>query len=305
MKRLATDQLGLKLISLLLGVSLWFAAAREQGAEFAFSIPIELREVPEGLEVVEESVQHVDVRVRGSAEILRRLTPQALTVGIDLTDAEPGEHVAYLSPEEVRAPFGVRVMRVTPTSVTLALDRTQQRIVQVLPRVLGSPAAGFELFNIELTPSQITVVGPASRVGELEQVTTEPVSAEGLREAYSRTVRVELDPLMRLEGLTSVELTLDVREERARSELSGVPMRVEPPGVRVRLDPDTILVVAEGPKSLIESLSAEDLEAVVYLEGLEAGRHDVVPIVRVRRPEDLALVRVLSVHPEEITARIE
>ena len=100
-------------------------------------------------------------------------------------------------------------------------------------------------------------------------------------------------------------MTLDVREERARSELPSVSMRTEPPGVRVRLDPNTIAVIAEGPKSLIESLSAEDLEAVVYLEGLKAGRHDVVPIVRVRRPEELALVRVLSVRPEEIAARIE
>jgi YbbR domain-containing protein len=305
MKRFATDQLGLKLVSLLLGVSLWFAVAREQGAEFAFTIPIELRDVPEGLEVVEETIQQVDVRVRGSSEILRRLTPQSLSVGIDLSDAEPGERVAYLSPEDVRAPFGVRVMRVTPTSVTLTLDRTLERTVQVIPRILGTPAAGFELFNIELNPREITVVGPASRVGELEQVTTEPVSADGLREPYSRTVRVELDPLVRLEGRTRVELTLDVREERARAEISGVPTRAEPRGIKVRLDPETVKVVAEGPRSVVESLTAQDLEAVVYLEGLAAGRHQVVPIVRVRRPEDLALVRVLSVQPKEVTARIE
>jgi YbbR domain-containing protein len=189
--------------------------------------------------------------------------------------------------------------------VTLVLDRTEERTVQVIPRILGSPAAGFELYNIELTPRQMTVVGPASRVGELEQVTTEPVSAEGLREPYSRTVRVELDPLVRLEGRSRVELTLDVREERARTEISGVPARAEPPGGNVRLEPDTIEVVAEGPKSLIESLSADDLEAVVYVEGLAPGRHDVVPIVRVLRQDDLALVRVLSVQPEEVTARIE
>ena len=91
---------------------------------------------------------------------------------------------------------------------------------------------------------------------------------------------------MRIQGLTSVELKLDVREERARREPPSVSMLTEPPDVRVRLDPDTIAVVAEGPKSLIESLSAEDLGAVVYMDGL-------------------ALVRVLSFRPEEIAARIE
>ena len=91
---------------------------------------------------------------------------------------------------------------------------------------------------------------------------------------------------MQIQGLMSVELTLDVREERSRREPPSVSMRTEPPGVRVRLDPDTIAVVAEGPKSLIESLSAEDLETVVNMEGL-------------------ALVRVLSFRPEEIAARLE
>ena len=39
---------------------------------------------------------------------------------------------------------------------------------------------------------------------------------------------------------------------------------------------------------MIEQLRAEDLEVEVRLDGLRAGRHQVVPIVHVIRPEELA-----------------
>lgn len=298
-----TDNLGLKLVALLLGFSLWYAVAREQGAEFAFSIPIELRNVPEGFEVVEESVQQVEVRLRGPAELLRRITPRDIRVGVDLSDAEPGERIAYLTPRDVEAPFGARVMRVTPTSVQLELDRTLQRTVEIIPRVSGAPAEGYELYDIELSPRTITIVGPAARLRGLDQITTQPVSAEGLREPYSRVVRVELDPLIRLERETDVEITLDVREERLRREFNEVPVEPVPGEVAARVQPQAIRVTVEGPKSFVENLNGEDVEAELPLEGLGPGTHRVVPFVRV--PGDIpGLVRVVALEPEEVEVRI-
>ena len=61
------DNLGLKLISLVLGFSLWYIVAGGQGAEIVLPIPLEYRNVPEGMEVIEESVQQVDIRLRGSS----------------------------------------------------------------------------------------------------------------------------------------------------------------------------------------------------------------------------------------------
>ena len=300
MRERLTENLGLKMLSLVLGITLWYAVARDQGAEFVFSIPVELRNVPEGLEVVEESAQQVDVRLRGPSEILRRLTPRDLRVGVDLSDAEPGERVAYLTPDDVAVPFGARVLRVTPASVQITLDRTLERTVNVIPRVSGAPAEGFELAGIELSPQVITVVGPATQVRSLEQVTTEPVSAEGLRQPYSRSVSLELDPLVRLEQESSVDLTLDVREVRLRKELAGVTVKPQPDGVDADLDPKTVWVLVEGPRSIVEQLRAEDLEAEVRLDGVAAGSHRVAAVVRVLRPDELAAIHIISVKPEEI-----
>jgi YbbR domain-containing protein len=298
------EHLGLKLVSLLLGFSLWYAVAREQEAEFSLSIPVELRDLPEGLEVIEESVQQVEVRLRGPAEILRRLTPQDVNVGVELGDAEPGERLAYLTPREVAAPFGARVMRVTPTSVRIILDRTVERTVEVIPRVVGSPAEGFELHHIDLSPQRIDVVGPASHVSGLEQVTTEPVSVDGLREPYSRLVRVELDPLVRVERELNVSLALDVREELGRREISGVAVRGIPEDRAARFTPGAVKVRVEGPKSLVEQLRAEDVLARVQLQDLATGRYEVAPTIVISSPAASA-IQVLSIEPQQIRVQIQ
>jgi YbbR domain-containing protein len=297
------EHLGLKLISLFLGFALWYAVAREQEAEFSLAIPIELRDLPEGLEVIEESVQQVEVRLRGPAEILRRLTSQDVNIGVELGDAEPGERTAYLTPREVSAPFGARVMRVTPTSVRIVLDRTVARTVDVIPRVVGSPAEGFELRHIGLSPEKIDVVGPASHVSGLEQVTTEPVSVDGLREPYSRMVRIELDPLVRIERELNVALALDVREEHGRRELS-VAVKGLPEDRAARLTPGTVRVRLEGPKSLVEQLRAEDLLAQLDLAALAPGRHSVAPAIVISSP-DAGAFQVLSIEPQQIRVQIQ
>ncbi len=298
------DQLGLKIVALLLGFSLWYAVAREQEAEFSLSIPIELRDLPEGLEVVEESVQEVEVRLRGPAEVLRRLTAQDVNVGVDLLDAEPGERLAYLTVKDVAAPFGARVARVTPTTVRIVLDRTVERSVEVIPRVVGSPAAGYELIDIDLSPQRIEVVGPSSRVEGLEQVTTEPISVDGLREPFSRLVRVELDPLVRVAREENVQLALEVREEWGRRELSGVAVKGVPADPPATLIPDTVRVEVEGPKSVVEGLRAEDLLAQVELKELGPGPHAVVPSIVISAP-DASAIQVISIEPEEVRVQIQ
>jgi YbbR domain-containing protein len=298
------EHLGLKLVSLLLGFSLWYAVAREQEAEFSLSIPVELRDLPEGLEVVEQSVQQVEIRLRGPAENLRRLSAQDVHIGVELEDAEPGERVADLTPRDVTAPFGARVMRVTPSKLELVLDRTVRRTVEVIPRVVGSPAAGFELHEIDLLPSTLDVEGPSSHVEDLAQVTTEPVSVDGLREPYSRRVRVEVDPLVRGEREMSVAVTLDVREQRLRRQFSGVSVKLVPEGRSARLAPGTVEVRVEGPRSLVEPLRPEDIVARVDTSSLAPGQHSLAPQVVIASASG-GVIEVLTVQPAEVQVLVQ
>ena len=291
---------GLKVISLILAVSLWYIVAGERSTEIVLSIPLEFQNVPEGLEVIEESAQQVDVRLRGSSELLRRLSPQEIQAAVDLTDALPGDNTVYLTPGQVDTPYGVRVMRVTPASVNLAIEPVSQRRVRAVPRVVGKPASGFVLANIALEPPEIMVSGPTSRLANLEQVATEPISAEGLRETYSQSLRVLIDdPFVRLPDGNTVEVTLEVQEERIQRELSPVPVSESPSSAKVTLTPASLKIVIAGPRSVVEKLRVEHLAARVIVDGLDPGDYRLAPQIEMRLPNG-ADIEIVSVVPEEV-----
>ena len=126
---------------------------------------------------------------------------------------EPGERIWFLGVESVEAPRRVQVMRVDPSQLVLSLERTFTGTVRLNPRVLGEPAAGYEIYRILIDPPQLDLEGPESRVADLEQLTTEPISAQGLRETYARRLQLEVDPALRPE-VRRVEVRLVIGEER-------------------------------------------------------------------------------------------
>jgi len=304
MRLAAFDNLGLKLVSVVLGFSLWYIVAGVEGTEMVVPVSLEFRNVPEGMEVLEESVQQVDIRLRGSSEILRRVSSQDIQARVDLSGAQLGGQSFFLNPENVDVPFGVRVLRVTPSTLNLKLDRTERHNVQVVPRVVGSPPADFELANIYLNPVEIEVIGPASRLEGLEQVTTEPVSVEGLRETYTQTVQVMLeDPYVRPTSAHGVEVTLEVREETAGKRLNDVTLTSYPATVDTKLTPPSVRVRIKGPKSLLGEITNEDLAARIDVGGLEPGTHRLAPEISFNRPE-LSAIAVVSIEPEQVRVQI-
>jgi hypothetical protein len=110
---------GLKLLSLGLAILLWMAVAGEQTVERGLRVPLELQRVPAGLELRGELPATIDVRVRGASGTLSRLSAGDVVVVLDLRDVEAGERFFELSPAQVRAPFAVDVVQVTPDSVVL------------------------------------------------------------------------------------------------------------------------------------------------------------------------------------------
>ncbi len=151
---------GLKLVSFGLAVSLWFVVSGEETVERGLRVPLELQQFPAGLELEGEPPATVDLRVRGDSGTLGRVGPGDVVAVLDLHGASAGRRLFHLTPEQVRAPFGVDVVQVSPTTVALSFERTATRQVRVVPSVDGKPAPGYVLGAIAADPSTVEVAGP-------------------------------------------------------------------------------------------------------------------------------------------------
>jgi YbbR domain-containing protein len=118
---------------------------------------------------------------------------------LDVRSARSGQRLFHLTTAEVRAPFGVEVVQVTPSNVSMLFEVSESKTVPVMPEVEGQPASGFTIDKITSEPAMVVVVGPSSALKTLSQATTEAVSVTGAKKTVIESVTVGVtDPSVRL-----------------------------------------------------------------------------------------------------------
>jgi YbbR domain-containing protein len=192
-------RLGLKIVSVILAALLWLVVSGEQTVERAIRIPLEYTNLPPQLELVGDPPTVVDVRVRGSSGTLSRIAPGELVAVLDVRSARSGQRLFHLTTAEVRAPFGVEVVQVTPSNISMLLEVSESKTVPIVPEVEGQPAGGFTVGQITSEPPTVVIVGPGSALKNLSQATTEAVSVTGAKKTVIESVTVGVtDPSVRL-----------------------------------------------------------------------------------------------------------
>jgi YbbR domain-containing protein len=126
------DQWQLKLLSLVFAVVLWvFVAAEDQG-DAVFTVPLDLRDVPSGMEVTLAN-ETVEVRVHGFRHVLDRVDERSLRAQVSLRDARPGELVLRVPSDAVVLPRGLQVLRINPPRIRATVEPASSRV----PRASG------------------------------------------------------------------------------------------------------------------------------------------------------------------------
>jgi YbbR domain-containing protein len=191
------------------------------------------------------------------------------------------------------------VVRLTPSIITLNIERTLQRTLSIRPRFLGAPAEGYEIAGFSCSPREVLVAGPASRVREVASAFTEPVSVEGARTTLVERVNIGLeDPVLRIQGSPRVRVTARIREASEKRTFESLPVAIR--GAPATVTPQRVTVVLTGPASIIARVSAEDVQA--YVEIGEAQPEGAVPVA-VAVASELPGVRVHQTDPVEVTVR--
>src|SRR5215831_712119 len=162
----------LKIVSLVLAAMLWMAVANQASSEIGLEVPLEYRNIPPQLEITGDMTNTIQIRLRGSSNVLKGITAKDVSTTIDVGKMRAGEKIVALSPQNVQTPFGTEVIRVNPSSVRFTLERTVTKTVDIVPTVAGQPANGFEVGQVFVNPNTVEVEGPESLVDMLSAVAT-------------------------------------------------------------------------------------------------------------------------------------
>jgi YbbR domain-containing protein len=133
----------LKLLALLVAAIVWFFVVSADRSQLGFAAPVEYVGLDGSHVVLGTPRETVDVQVEAARWAAARLTPASVRVRVDVSKLREGEHLVPLSTEQVEAPAGVQVLRVWPAAVRLTLASAAVKQVRVVPKLLGTPAAGW------------------------------------------------------------------------------------------------------------------------------------------------------------------
>jgi YbbR domain-containing protein len=269
---------GLKIMAVLLATALWFTVAGEQNVERTLRVPLEFRNKPVDLEILGDPPTTVDIRVLGSSALLSRTDAGEVVAVVDLTGARPGSRLFHMRTDEVRVPYGVDVLQLTPATIALELEKSARRTVQIVPAVEGDPAPGFVAGRVTSDPASVEVLGPESHIKGLAAATTEPVSIAGQRDTVTDTVTVGVpDASVRLVEPRSARVRVEVLPAPVERALSNVPIRWRNlnEGLTARVRPQTTTVTVRGRRAALDVMRAETIDAFVDLAGLGPGRYNL------------------------------
>lgn len=268
--------IGLKFLSICIAGLLWLGVAGERVVERALRIPLEFQNVPASLELLGDTPDSVNVRIRGSSGTLARLGAGDLAALLDLGTARPGRRLFHLTVADVSTPYGVEVLQVSPSTLPMEFETSGVRVVTVHPAIEGTPAPGYEVTGVVADPATVDVVGPESALARLTEAITEPVSVEGQSAPVREMVTVGVaDPRLRLRLPRSAEITVSIRPVATERAFLDVPIDVRnlAAGLRGQASPPLATVTLRGPVTVLEGLDARAIELFVDVAGLAAGAY--------------------------------
>lgn len=191
MKKLLTENIGMKISAVLISVFLWFFVTSRGQSEIAFDIPLEFKNIPADVGIVNASVKTVSVTVRGHERPMKNLKVSDVRVYVDLGKADKGTDVYYINKDNIKLPYGLSVMNISPSTVKIKLDETISRTFPVNPVLTGEPRKGYFVSSIKVEPKSVVVKGLKSDVLRLHILKTEPLYIADSTSTMTQEVNID------------------------------------------------------------------------------------------------------------------
>jgi len=304
------SNLPLMVLALILATLAWIVAMEEGDPtieeRYPQAFPVTLSEPPEGMVVVGEFDERVQVTVRAPESVWRSLKVSDFTVMADLTGLGTGHYTVPVQVALSKSPS--RVISVEPEYITLELQPHAELTMPVRVQIEGKPTLGYLVRAPVVTPQQVTVSGPSSYVAQVAEVVTQVSVQDANTDIEGEFPLQPQDSEGR--SVPYVELTHDKAVVRIPIELSSYyrPLIVKvslegqiSPGYRITdisVEPPTVTVF--GTPDAIAALPGYIETEPISVEGAQG---DVVEKPLLNVPPNLVVVP--GQQPVEVRVSIE
>jgi YbbR domain-containing protein len=291
------------LLAFVLALTVWVAAVSAedpvQERTMAGAVPIELRNVPSNLMIVQEPARTSRITLRAPQSVWDNLSAADVQIWADLSGAQPGQlRLDLQSKVDVRP---VEVTDLDPSTISLRLEPTASNEFSIELETVGEPAVGYRANQPVIDPAKTVVTGPSPSVSQVDRVVarldlsgrsqdlTESLDLQPLDSNGEVVDGLSLDP-----NQTDVTVTIeDLGGYRSVVVLPKIEGEVEPGYqlTRITVTPTLVRVFSSDPQVVNELSGFVETEPV----SLAGATEDFDRRVGLNLPEGVSIVGEQSV----------
>lgn len=213
MKNLLTENLGLKISSVLISVFLWFFVTSAGQSEITLDVPLEFKNIPADIGIAKTSGKTVYVTVRGHERPMKNLKASDVRVYVDLSKAKKGEDVFSVTKDDIKLPYALTVLHINPATVKIKLDETDSNVVLVKPVLTGEPRNGFFVSSVRVEPKRVIVKGLKSDVRRLRIIRTEPLDITDSNQTITQELNIDTGGVNVTPDISTVKVKINISEK--------------------------------------------------------------------------------------------
>ncbi len=296
-----------KVLSLALAVLLFLFYRISSLEERFFSVPLELR-ISENLVPAGPYPRNARVTIRGDQDAVFNIMEDDIQVFADFSDfRREGVFRAPLQYHRQGSALNVDYLEISvePAELRLELEEKREKLVDVVPNIVGYPARGYELGQYFVSPEKIRIEGPKSSVEDLRSLMTNPIDLTNLRSSISIKVGFETAPedMLRFPDYKEVEFRGIIQETRLIRTFENIDILVMDMDDEFRISSElpSGSIKFQGTQLILESVNPEDFSLVIDGSFISSpGTYRLA--VEAEVPSD---VLILNYEPEEISLRVE
>ncbi len=171
----------LKLVALLLGVTLWVYVQGRDMVETSVKLTLLFSGIQDSLYLEDVSVPEVTVWIKGSKQAVSQIIRTEKKLDINLKGYKEGRYSLNITPFMLDFPKNLEIIRIQPDKIAFRLQPLFQKKLPVVADYNGK-----RKFIIE--PKTVIVRGDKRVIEGLSYLTTEPFSDEGKNKVEVRVL---------------------------------------------------------------------------------------------------------------------
>jgi len=265
---------GSLLLALVLALTVWVAAvsADDPTVENTLEEPVSINFLPpvEGLQVIGALPQVAQLTLRAPQSVWQNISPDAISIQVDLSNYEAGTHEIALEAQFDLRPL--QIVSINPAVISFTLETVLTREIPITVNVLGDPAIEFDAKEATYQPETALIRGPASAVTQVIELRSD-IEITGARQdveqeipllAYDQDEQIvegiEIDPKV-------VHVIVKIEQSDRYRLVSVIPKIVGSPAYGYRIMsvlayPELVQVTSSDPDAIAELPGFVDTESI-------------------------------------------